>query len=68
MLFDVDVKILRVKCAVNTGMSIRLMPKNSFTYRANVCEFTDLCGYTYDKISCCGVRSRLPLKRSVRDL
>ena len=68
MLFAVDVEALRVECAVNILMSIPYMPEKSFTYRAIVCELTGLWGYTYDKISSCGVPSQFSLKRSVRDL
>ena len=68
ILFAVDIEALRVECAVNIVMSIPHMPKESFTYRAIVCELTALCGYAYDKISCCGVSSRFFLKRSVCDL
>ena len=68
MLSAVDVEVLRVECAVNIVMSIPHMPKKSFTYQAIVCELIGLCGYAYDKISCCGVPSKFSLKRSVRDL
>ena len=68
MLFAVDVEALRVECTVNIVMPIPHMPKKSFTYQAIVCELTGLCGYAYDKISCCGVPSKFSLKRSVRDL
>ena len=68
MLFAVDAEALRVKCAVNIVMSIPHMPKKSFTNRAVVCELTGLCGYGFDKISCCGFLSRFSLKRSLCDL
>ena len=68
MLLAVDVEALQVKCAVNIVMSIPHMPKKSFTYQAIVCEWTDLCGYAYDKTSCCGVPFRFSRKRSVCDL
>ena len=68
MLLAADVEALRVECAVNIAMSISHSPKKSFTYQAIVCGLTGLCGYAYDKISCCGVPSRFSFKRSVRDL
>ena len=54
MLFAVDVEALRIECAVNIVMSIPHMPKKSFTYQVIVCDLIGLCGYAYDKISCCG--------------
>ena len=68
MLFVVNVEALRAECAVTIAMSIPHMPKKNFTYRVIVCEFTGFCGYSYDKLSYCGVPSRFSLKRSMRDL
>ena len=68
MLFAVDLEALRVECVVNIVISIPHMPKKIFTYRVIVCELTGLCGYAYDKISCCCVPTSFSLKRSVRDL
>ena len=68
MLFVVNVEALRAECAVTIAMSIPHMPKKNFTYRVIVCEFTGFCGYSYDKLSYCGVPSRFSLKRSMCDL
>ena len=59
MLFVVNVEALRAECAVTIAMSIPHMPKKNFTKKI---------GYSYDKLSYCGVPSRFSLKRSMCDL
>ena len=44
MLFAVDVKALRVECAVNIVMPIPHVPKRKFAYRAVVSKLTGLLG------------------------
>ena len=69
MLFAVNVEALRAECAVNIVTSIPHMPKKNLHIKIYiVCELTGFCGYSYDKLSYCGVPSRFSLKRSMRDL